>query len=226
MMMPRSLLLAVLVAGAGLGGISTPAFAQAQPASDEKMNMVIVYGNDSCPQSKDGEITVCARKAEGERYRIPAPLRESPSPQNEAWTERVLSYETVGSSGTQSCSPTGAGGWTGCASRFINNAYAEKKQGTDVHFSEMLAKEREKRAAVVDANAADTQSRVEAAEKDYDARQRAQAEAAEAAKAPAAAATSAPTTQAAPAPASQPKPGKPMKKRKVRRAMAPPPPAQ
>lgn len=178
--MPRSLLIAALFAGAGLAGLGSPVLAQA--GGDEKMNMVIVYGEDACPQSKDGEITVCARKAESERYRIPAPLRESPSPQNEAWNNRVLSYESVGKTGAQSCSATGPGGWTGCASKLINNAYAEKKQGTDVHFSDMLAKEREKRAAVVDANAAETQARVEAAEKEYAARQQAQAEAAEAAK--------------------------------------------
>ena len=181
-MMPRSLFLAVLALGA-----AAPAFAQDQgtaaAAAGDKVNMVIVYGNDDCPQSKNGEITVCARKSESERYRIPAPLRGSASPQNESWTNRVLSYETVGASGTQSCSATGPGGWTGCASKFIGNAYAEKKQGTDVHFSDMIAKEREKRAGVVDADAAATQARVEQAEKDYEARQRAQAEAAEAAKA-------------------------------------------
>ena len=177
--MPRSLLIAALVLGAAI-----PATAQAPAApagGEERMNMVIVYGNDDCPQSKSGEITVCARKAESERYRIPESLRGSASPQNEAWTNRVQSYERVGASGTQSCSPTGPGGWTGCANRFIQDAYAEKKQETDVHFSEMLAKEREKRAATVDADAAATQARVEQAEKEYEARKRAEAEAAEAA---------------------------------------------
>lgn len=155
-----------------LVGIAAPISAMAQAGTaaaggDGRMNMVIVYGNDPCPQSTGDEITVCARKGEGERYRIPEPLRGSDSPQNEAWTNRVLAYESVGAAGTQSCSATGPGGWTGCASKFINNAYAEKKQTTDVHFSDMIAKEREKRAAAVDANAADTQARVEAEEKAY-----------------------------------------------------------
>jgi hypothetical protein len=161
-------------------GMAAPVSARAQagtaPAGGEgRMNMVIVYGNDACPESKGDEITVCARKGEGERYRIPEPLRGSASPQNEAWTNRVLAYESVGASGTQSCSATGPGGWTGCASKFINNAYAEKKQTTDVHFSDMIAKEREKRAAVVDATAADTQARVETEEKAYEARKAAEA---------------------------------------------------
>lgn len=173
----------LLIAALALSASATPALAEQAPAGGEKMNMVIVYGKDACPESKEGEITVCARKDEAERYRIPPALRGSASPQNEAWTNRVQTYEMVGASGTQSCSPTGPGGWTGCANRFIQDAYAEKKQGSDVRFSEMLSKEREKRAAVVDADAAATQARVEQAEKDYEARQRAQAEAAEAAKA-------------------------------------------
>jgi len=222
--MPRRMIIAAMAAGAGFAGLAAPAFAQDADASSEKMNMVIVYGEDACPQSKTGEITVCARKSESERYRIPAPLRGSVSPQDRAWTDRVLSYETVGASGAQSCSATGPGGWTGCVNKFIQRGYAEKKEQTDVHFSEMIAKEREKRAAVVDADAASTQARVEQAEKDYDARKRAEADAAAAAGAPAAAPAPVATTTPAPAakPAAPVKPGKRMKT-KVRKANAAPP---
>ena len=144
--------------------LASPAVAQAADDSD-KMNLVIVYGNDSCPASQGGEITVCARKPESERYRIPEGLRDHPSPQNEAWTNKVSAYETVGATGTQSCSPVGAGGFTGCMHNFIANAYAEKRNNSDVHFSEMVAQERAKREATIDSEAAATQSRVEAAEK-------------------------------------------------------------
>ena len=137
------------------------------------MNMLIIFGNDPCPASTGGEITVCARKPEGERYRIPAPFRETPSHQDEAWTNRVLAYETVGMAGTQSCSATGAGGWTGCQNQLVHNAYAEKKASSDVQFSRMIDKERQQRLSKIDAQAARTQADVEAAEKDYDARQRA-----------------------------------------------------
>ncbi|MFZ9396492.1 MAG: hypothetical protein ACO25F_10590, partial [Erythrobacter sp.] len=61
----------------------------AQDEAGDKVNMVIVYGDDECPAPGEGEITVCARKEEGERYRIPENLRLSESPQNVAWTERV-----------------------------------------------------------------------------------------------------------------------------------------
>jgi hypothetical protein len=150
---------------AGKPARSAPADSARATDSSNNMNLVIVYGSDACPPSKGDEITVCARKPESERYRIPEGLREHPSPQNEAWTSRVTAYERVGASGTQSCSATGAGGWTGCMHNFVANAYAEKKQATDVHFSEMVAQERQKREATIDANAAATQARVEAAEK-------------------------------------------------------------
>jgi hypothetical protein len=165
-------------------GSAVPAFAQDAPAAGgERVNTIIVYGNDPCPASQGDEITVCARKAEGERYRIPSLLRETPSTRSESWNQRVLAYETVGRAGTNSCSPVGPGGVNGCTQKLIDTAYAEKKQETDVGFSDLIAAERAKRAATVDAESAATQSRVEQAEKDYAARETAREEAAEAAKA-------------------------------------------
>jgi hypothetical protein len=164
---------------AALMGIAATGSAMAAPvaAPSEKVNMVIIYGEDKCPVSKGDEITVCARKAESERYRIPEPFRDNPKgPQNEAWSQRVIAYERVGATGPQSCSAVGAGGATGCLSQFINNAYAEKKASSDVQFSKMIQAEREKRLATVDDEAAKTQSDVEDAERAYDARKKKQAE--------------------------------------------------
>lgn len=149
---------------------AAPALAK---TGDEKVNQLIVYGDDPCPASTDSEITVCARKAESERYRIPENLRESASPQNDAWNNRVIAYETVGKTGTLSCSPVGAGGFTGCLGKFIDTAYAEKQADPSIRFSELIAAERARRLATIDEDAADTQARVEQAEKEYDARQRA-----------------------------------------------------
>ena len=164
----------LLTPAAALGLLASPAFAQEAPAAgNERVNTVIVYGDDPCPVSSDTEITVCARKSESERYRIPAPLRETPSSKSEAWSQRVLAYETVGRTGTNSCSPVGPGGVNGCTQKLIDAAYAEKRGATDVQFSRMIAEERAKRAATVDADAAQTQAQVEQAEKDYEARQRA-----------------------------------------------------
>ncbi len=137
----------------------------------DKVNQLIVYGNDPCPPSTDDQITVCARKGEGERFRIPEPLRDNPNAvANQAWTERVKAYETVGATGTNSCSPVGGTGATGCLSRLISAAYAERKQSSDVHFGKLIEAEREKRLQSVDTDAAAEQARVESLEKAYDAK--------------------------------------------------------
>ena len=147
--------------------------AQAQAAAEEpKVNLVIVYGEDSCPESTPDTITVCARKNEGERYRIPEPLRESVSPQNESWTNRVQAYETVNASGTMSCSPVGAGGWTGCSGKLIDNAYAEKRSDPGIRAGELIAAERAKRLSTIDAEAAETQADVEQQEEQILARRK------------------------------------------------------
>ncbi len=182
----RTTLIALSLA-AGLAALSSamPVAAQdapnsaAEDGSGEKVNQLIVFGNDACPRSTSSdEITVCARKAESERYRIPEPLRGIDKPESRAWTDRVLAYETVGNTGTLSCTPIGPGGYTGCAQNFIHNAYAERKNGTDVKFGQLIAAERTKRLSTIDQDAADEQARVEAVEKDYDARQAQQTDAA------------------------------------------------
>ncbi len=139
----------------------------AQDEAGDKVNMVIVYGEDECPTPAEGEITVCARKEEGERYRIPENLRLSESPQNVAWTERVERYEMVGKFGTLSCDPAGAGGFTGCTQQMINAAYADKRAGSDVRFSQLIEAARSERLATIDTDAAAEQARVEQIEREY-----------------------------------------------------------
>ncbi|PNU01683.1 hypothetical protein [Novosphingobium guangzhouense] len=162
--------LLVSAAVAVLSLAAAPAFAQDSDLSDpggEKVNQLIVYGDDPCPEASSGEITVCARKPEEERYRIPTPLRGIDQPQSEAWANKVQAYETVGRFGTLSCSPAGAGGSLGCTQQLINQAYAEKENGSEVRFSELIQAEREKRLSTIDADAAAEQARVEEAEKAY-----------------------------------------------------------
>lgn len=168
----------VIIAAASFAAFAAAQPAAAQEAVPEKVNQLIIYGDDPCPQSAEGEITVCARKDEGERFRIPEILRGSSSPQNTAWNNRVLAYETVGRSGTMSCTPSGAGGWTGCAGKLIDAAYAEKRESSDIKFSELIAAERAKRMATIDTEAAETQARVEELEKQYEARLKAERDAA------------------------------------------------
>ena len=164
--------LTLVALSAGLA-FASPASAQ-DDSGGEKVNQVIVYGEDPCPVSQGDEITVCARKPEGERYRIPAPLRGVDQPQSEAWSNKVLAYETVGRAGTMSCSPVGAGGFTGCTQKLVQQAAMERKNGTDVKFSELIQKEREKRLSTIDKSAAQEQAQVEVEEEAYAQKQAAQ----------------------------------------------------
>ncbi len=159
---------------------ASPAFAQAAgpSAPDEKINQLIVYGNDECPQSKGDEIIVCARLAEKDRYRIPQNLRDDPNDiRKEAFTNKVIAYEHVGASGTMSCSPSGAGGFTGCGLGEINKAYAENKQDPGLSFGRLIAAERKKRLAGIDAEAAEVEERVKQFEKERAEKEARQAEA-------------------------------------------------
>ncbi len=143
---------------------AAPAFAQGlagpQPG-DEKINQLIIYGDDACPQSDDDEIVVCARLAEADRYRIPKKLRDvENTPIKEAWNNRVLAYENVAASGTLSCSAIGAGGFTGCGLKDIDSAYAEKSQDIGLAFGRLIAAERNKRLSGIDAESDLVEERV------------------------------------------------------------------
>lgn len=159
---PASLASALMLGLSALAPL--PASAQ---GSGETINALIVYGEDPCPVSTGDQITVCARKDEAERYRIPEILRDTASPQNEAWNNKVLAYETVFATGTLSCSPTGPGGFTGCTQNMIDQAYAEKRTDASVKFAQLIEEERARRLATIDADAQADQADVEAAEKQY-----------------------------------------------------------
>ena len=73
----------------------------------------------------------------------------------------------VGAFGAMSCSPSGAGGFTGCTQQMIKDAYADKAQGKEIRFAELVDKARAERAATIDATAAEEQARVEMIEKEY-----------------------------------------------------------
>jgi hypothetical protein len=119
----------ILASGAvmagGLAALPSPAVAQ----SDNSLSEIIVYGTDPCPRSTDDKVVICARKPEAERYRIPEKLRSGgPRQTREAWANKARQFETVGSTGTFSCSPVGPGGYTGCLSQVINQAKRERKE--------------------------------------------------------------------------------------------------
>ena len=168
--MKRLLVLATAVAA--VTWLPAPAAAQSQ--AGDKVNTVIVYGDDECPQSDGGDIVVCARLEESERFRIPEKLRQSSDPENEPWASRVRAYETVGNFGALSCSPVGSGGELGCTAKMIEAAYREKATGSDVRAGELIAAAREERLETIDSEAAATQARVEELERQYLERARAE----------------------------------------------------
>ncbi|HEX7782470.1 MAG TPA: hypothetical protein VF509_06660 [Sphingobium sp.] len=158
--------LALLMAFSGAPALAQESAGPPAPKpGGEKVNLVIVYGDDACPQGNGEDIVVCARKEEQERYRIPEPLRGDPNaPANQAWGERARSIEYVGKSGTQSCSPVGAGGFTGCFAQIAQMAKAERQQADNVSWNDLVAAERSKRLAKIDADSEAIEQRVKAEE--------------------------------------------------------------
>ena len=119
--------LSLSLGAAALGVAALIAPAAPALAQNGKVSEIIVYGTDPCPRSTDDEIVVCARKDERERYRIPERLRQGGSLQSrQSWAARARSFETVGATGINSCSPVGPGGFTGCVNQVIRQAFDER----------------------------------------------------------------------------------------------------
>lgn len=101
--------------------------AGAQAGGSERIRQVVVFGDDPCPRGAEGEIVVCARKPDNERFRIPEELRGTGEPANESWASRAESIEYMGRTGIQSCSPVGPGGATGCWEEMMRQAREERR---------------------------------------------------------------------------------------------------
>lgn len=173
--MNRLPLTLLFLAGAA---IAQPAAAQEAPANPDKINQVIVYGDDKCPQANGDEILVCAVLPEGDRFRVPQIFRggDPLDPRNQAWLNRVTSLERVGRFGTDSCSPVGLGGFTGCTQQLVSGAKAEKQAADKTDWQALIADERNKRIAGIDAASDQVEAAVVAEEKALAERQKAQEE--------------------------------------------------
>ncbi|HEY5723169.1 MAG TPA: hypothetical protein VIT45_12685 [Allosphingosinicella sp.] len=136
---------------------AAPAFAQDAPASgpdDVRVNQLVVYGDDPCPASTNDEITVCARKPDAERFRIPEVLRSDPNdPVNESWANRATEMQYVGRSGIGSCSTTGPGGMVGCYNDLVRQARAERAGRDSVNWNRLIEEARQERLSRIDAEA-------------------------------------------------------------------------
>jgi hypothetical protein len=146
-------------------------FAAASPAAaqgaGEKINMVIAYSADECPVAQPGEVVVCEILVEADRYRIPSNLRYSDSPANVARDRQVEEIKYVGDFGAMSCSPAGAGGFTGCTQKFIEAAYKDRAEEDNVRFGLLIEQARQERLSTIDTDAAAEQERVEMIEREY-----------------------------------------------------------
>lgn len=156
---------------AALASLAAIAFASPLAAQDkpgDKVNMVIAYDESECPeQSEEGEIVICQIVVEAERYRIPSNLRTSSSPENTSWSERVESIRYIGEFGTMSCEPAGAGGFTGCTDKLIQQAYGERAESENIRFAQLIEQARQERLSTIDSDAAAEQERVEQIEREY-----------------------------------------------------------
>ena len=140
-----------LFAAAALFAVPLAAPAAAQTgAADLKVNQLIVYGNDPCPQSTETEITVCARRSESDRYRIPEDLRDRDGPASNSWANRALELQYVGRTGIGSCSTSGPGGMIGCFNQIMNQARAEHQDARAEDWNALIEKARQERLGRID----------------------------------------------------------------------------
>lgn len=142
----------LIVAALAAAAFAAPAAAQTGPGT-EKVNQVIVYGDDPCPQSTDEEINVCVKFPESERFRIPKDIRDLPDPANRSWGARAVEMQYVGRSGIGSCSPTGPGGMVGCFNQLADQARAERRQSGE--WTRLVEEARRERQERIDREAAE-----------------------------------------------------------------------
>jgi len=144
-------------------GVPNPEAAQAQsPAGPEdiKVNQLIIYGDDPCPESEDpNTVNICVTLDEGDRFRIPPNLRNDPNaPANQSWANRAIELSYVGRSGAESCSTAGAGGFTGCFNQMVAQARAERRNSDEVNWARLIEEARQARLSQIDAAAAEEEA--------------------------------------------------------------------
>lgn len=126
-----------VTASIALLAISSPALAEDQSLGDaqqsappERISFLVTFGTEKCPEAVGDEIMVCAVQPEGDRYRIPKPVRaNSESPvAGESWTSAAESLDGYGRAVLpNSCSVNGSNGFTGCMQQALQKWHAERR---------------------------------------------------------------------------------------------------
>ena len=107
-------------------GATVPATAAEPP---RRTTTTTVFGNDACPTASNGDIIVCGRLPESERYRIPKKLRENKKARVEqSWASRNATLDEVARvQRPNSCSVVGLGGQTGCSEAMLRQWADERR---------------------------------------------------------------------------------------------------
>lgn len=103
--------------------------AAAPPDVPRRTSTATVFGDDPCPTPPDGEIVVCGRLPESERYRIPKKLRENKKARVEQnWASRNATLDELArTQRPNSCSVVGSGGQTGCTAQMLRQWADERR---------------------------------------------------------------------------------------------------
>jgi hypothetical protein len=105
--------------------------ALAEDAPTKTIRTATAFGNDPCPAAREGEIIVCGRLPESERYRIPKQFREKPrdeSGPSASWASKVQTLEAAQRfTMPNSCSVVGTGGQTGCTQAMLRQWFLDRQ---------------------------------------------------------------------------------------------------
>ena len=125
----RNILLAgvaVLLAAAGATAVA------AAPEAPRRTTTTTVFGDDPCPAATNGDIVVCGRLPEDERYRIPKKLRDANTKKKarteQNWASRNATLDDAArAERPNSCSVVGLGGQTGCSAAMLRQWADERR---------------------------------------------------------------------------------------------------
>lgn len=109
---------------------AAPAVSPAAAAdAPRRTTTTTVFGEDPCPTPANGDIIVCGRLPESERYRIPKKLRENKKARVEQnWASRNATLDDLARTERPgSCSVVGLGGQTGCTQQMLRQWADERR---------------------------------------------------------------------------------------------------
>ncbi|MFN3620086.1 hypothetical protein [Sphingorhabdus sp.] len=119
----------ITVSPLALAQVETYGEAQ-QSAPPERISFLVTFGTEKCPEAAGDEIVVCAAQPEGDRYRIPKPLRDvdEATESGGSWTSAVESLDSYSRAVLpNSCSVNGSNGFTGCTQQLLQQWFAERR---------------------------------------------------------------------------------------------------